>query len=219
MSKVFNLVGRPFPTDHQIITDDSELMTKLKKISDLVEIKSDINEAKKAIGALELSFKNTEKVASIFMFEDHIVNDSLLAFAFVQYAKAFNRSTGRKSLSGEVKKIFSNSELLEIHEYIIRMRNTVFAHRESDHNKYHVMCVYYNNNDKVRLQTDSNVKRVLLAMSLKEYLPSFREVFCHVIDYLEEETHLLCRNIENNLLDEQKSLISNNPNFHYIQER
>lgn len=215
---VYNLAGVPFPIDHELFSQDTELINKLKRIADFVEIRSDMREADEAIDALAFSYGKEKDMGKIFGPTMTIPRESLLSFAVVIYAKAFNKSKGRTSLRDKVDKIFSDPDYMDIHKQMIDFRNKVYAHRESDHNEYSIMCYYADN--RVRLNTDSNVRRKLFAFGLdKEKIKFVKNLINQVIKFLDSEIENLCHDIEQGLTKEQIEFIGKNPLSHFVLEK
>ncbi len=213
---MYNLVGVPIPIENEIFSHDKQLIRKLEQISDLVEIKSDINEAKSYLDALFLSHNKENKLFEIFLLQNFAVIEALLLSAIVTYSKSFNTSTGRASLKNKKNKIFvEDSDLLEIHNLIIDARNKIYAHRESNHNQYNVMCFF--DGDNIKINPNSNNKRRLFAYGCeKTDLEKIEKLFNFVIHYLESQIQSLCTNIESNLSQEQINYIRDIPNSHLV---
>lgn len=214
----YNLVGIPFPIDDTLFSRDEQLKRKLKKVSDYVEIKVDMREISEAIQALIFSYRKEADMANIFGPTFSVPRESLLSFAVVMYARAFNESKGRTSLRDKVDRIFSDSNYMNIHKQMIDFRNKVYAHRESDHNEYCIMCYY--SGDKVTINTNSNIRRQLFAFGLdKEELKFVKNLINQVIKFLDSEIESLCHNIEQNLSKKQVEFIGKVPLSHFVMEK
>lgn len=206
----YDLVGVPFPVNHQLFCLDKKLLNKIKKVEGLIELSHDFSNLDDAITVLYSS--QTQDKAGLLLNEfglgGRLLQEMALSYIVVLYAKAFTESTGRTQLTDKTQAIFGNN--ISSHEFVLDLRNNFYAHHGIEANRHQIFC-HKNKPSKGEVKLDPKSQRTEIVMSGSVDLSEIHMCVTTVKKYLIDQIDNLCINIENTLTTEQKDVINNVP--------
>lgn len=203
-----DLVGVPVPIFHAAFEEDKDLLKKIKKIENLIELKKDMEDAEEALKTLEtcLNEDHTALIAK-YGLGGMFLPDYILSYVIVLYAKAFTSSTGRTHLKSELKKIFENEDN---HKFVMMLRNNFYAHHALEANRHQIFCLPNKpQKGEVKLNPEGQKTKIVMAKSIE--IDKIKTCVGKVKKYLSQMILELCNSVENSLTDKQKEVINLTP--------
>lgn len=188
---IIDMVGVPLPLEHPKFKDDYKLIKRVRKLESLIELRADMEDANWALSALRHSLKkeNDQTITQVFKCIPFQISEFILSHIIVLYAKAFTKSTGRTRLNDQIKVIFKTD--IDKHKTLMNLRHSFYAHQRIEANRHQIFCLPNNPvTGKVKLNPDAQIKRILMAKTIKLEIIEF--CISQVTMYLQVSIENLC---------------------------
>lgn len=204
---IVDLAGFPFPLTHTEFSHDTALKKKIAVLGTYVEINREFQDAFEVIKILQAD--DLDKKFSSFGALAMKMPDMLLSYSILQYAKPFVESQGSTNLIGKERAISSDTAFLEFHDFLMKIRNKFYAHRELNINRHQLHVLQnFPEDGEIDLITDGQSRVMLVHKSIN--LAQFNRNIYSVGCFLNTTIARLKKSIIDNFTVEQRNYLLNN---------
>jgi len=200
---VHDLVGIPFPRSAPLFANDAPILAKVRRVEDLVEIHNELTGLEHQIDAAEkLISADPGKILDIAGVHIYLIQAVTIG-CVVTYAKNF-KSSARLMLQASA--IYRAGDLLDMHDFLMDLRDKWFAHQELVGDKHHLFLFQDHANARVKLNPYGQHHHVLVGAGLD--WAAFRNCVGHAIAHLKIQISDAYGTLESSLSKEQVEFLN-----------